>query len=77
MSVSPHDLICDVGFYIHFTNKRKLEYYDGNYDQFVKTKSELEENQMKQCSWEQDQINSNLRQSTVSKYGHIVAVDIE
>jgi ATP-binding cassette, subfamily F, member 2 len=41
---------------IHFTNRRKLIYYDGNYDQFVKTKTEKEENQWKQYRWEQEQI---------------------
>merc|ERR1712174_6929 len=35
---------------------RKLEYYSGNYDQYIKTKSEVEENQMKQYNWEQEQI---------------------
>jgi hypothetical protein len=53
---------------IHFTNKRKLEYYDGNYDQFVKTKSELEENQMKQYNWEQDQIKS--MKEYIARFGH-------
>lgn len=53
---------------IHFTNKRKLEYYDGNYDQFVKTKSELEENQMKQYSWEQDQMKS--MKEYIARFGH-------
>lgn len=28
----------------------------GNYDQYVKTREELEENQMKRFNWEQDQI---------------------
>lgn len=28
----------------------------GNYDQYVKTRLELEENQMKRFHWEQDQI---------------------
>lgn len=28
----------------------------GNYDQYVKTRLELEENQMKRFNWEQDQI---------------------
>ena len=29
----------------------------GNYDQYVKTRLELEENQMKRFHWEQDQIS--------------------
>lgn len=53
---------------IHFTNKRKLEYYDGNYDQFVKTKGEKEENQMKQYNWEQDQIKS--MKEYIARFGH-------
>lgn len=28
----------------------------GNFDSYVKTRAELEENQMKQYNWEQDQI---------------------
>ena len=28
----------------------------GNYDQYMKTREELEENQMKRFNWEQDQI---------------------
>lgn len=31
-------------------------HYKGNYDQYVKTRQELEENQMKRFNWEQDQI---------------------
>lgn len=53
---------------VHFTNKRKLTYYDGNYDQFVKTKSEKEENQLKQYKWEQDQIKS--MKQYIAKFGH-------
>lgn len=30
--------------------------FQGNYDQYVKTREELEENQMKRFNWEQDQI---------------------
>merc|ERR1712013_556147 len=37
-------------------NNRKLAVYGGNYDTFMRTKSELEESQMKQYNWEQDQI---------------------
>eukprot|EP00559_Dactyliosolen_fragilissimus_P009132 CAMPEP_0184871868 /NCGR_PEP_ID=MMETSP0580-20130426/40966_1 /TAXON_ID=1118495 /ORGANISM="Dactyliosolen fragilissimus" /LENGTH=787 /DNA_ID=CAMNT_0027374587 /DNA_START=165 /DNA_END=2528 /DNA_ORIENTATION=+ len=53
---------------IHFTNRRKLEYYDGNYDQFVKTKSEKEENQIKRYKWEQDQIKS--MKEYIARFGH-------
>jgi ATP-binding cassette subfamily F protein 2 len=34
----------------------KLKYYSGNYDQYVTTRAEKEENQQKQHEWEQDQI---------------------
>lgn len=30
--------------------------FKGNYDQYVKTREELEEDQMKRFNWEQDQI---------------------
>ncbi len=40
---------------IHLTKKR-LQYYGGNYDAFIRTKLELEENQQKRYQWEQDQI---------------------
>lgn len=53
---------------IHMTHKRKLVYYDGNYDQFIKTKSEKEENQMKQYMWEQDQIKS--MKEYIARFGH-------
>ena len=53
---------------IHFTGRRKLVYYDGNYDQFVKTKSEKEENQWKQYKWEQEQIKS--MKDYIARFGH-------
>jgi ATP-binding cassette subfamily F protein 2 len=51
---------------IHFT-KKKLYCYDGNYDQFMKTKTEREENQRKQYKWEQEQIKSI--KDYVAKFG--------
>ena len=36
--------------------KKKLHYYTGNYDSFVQTRAEMEEEQMKRYKWEQDQI---------------------
>ncbi len=53
---------------IHFTNKGKLEYYDGNYDQFVKTKAEREDNQMKKYNWEQQQIKD--MKEYIARFGH-------
>jgi ATP-binding cassette subfamily F protein 2 len=40
----------------HLTPRRTLQVYDGNYDQFIKTKKEIEVNQMKQYQKEQDDI---------------------
>ncbi|RUS76774.1 hypothetical protein EGW08_015451 [Elysia chlorotica] len=40
---------------IHF-HEKKMKYYGGNFDSFVQTRFELEENQMKRYKWEQDQI---------------------
>ena len=53
---------------IDFTTRRKLKYYDGNYDQYVKTKSEKEENQWKQYKWEQEQIKS--MKEYIARFGH-------
>ena len=53
---------------VHFTNRRKLVYYDGNYDQFIKTKTEKEENQWKQYKWEQEQIKS--MKEYIARFGH-------
>merc|ERR1711972_388993 len=47
---------------------RKLEYYTGNYDQYIKTKSEVEENQMKQYNWEQEQI-AHMKEY-IARFGH-------
>ncbi|KAK1266375.1 ABC transporter F family member 1 [Acorus gramineus] len=52
---------------IHMQNK-KLKLYTGNFDQYVQTRSELEENQMKQYRWEQEQISS--MKEYVARFGH-------
>lgn len=52
---------------MHFTD-RKLKMYGGNYDTFVRTKMELDENQMKQYQWEQDQI-SHMK-NYIARFGH-------
>lgn len=41
----------------HYLNKFFIE-FQGNFDQYIRTRSELEENQMKRYKWEQDQISS-------------------
>ncbi|XP_008789541.1 ABC transporter F family member 1-like isoform X2 [Phoenix dactylifera] len=52
---------------IHMQN-RKLKFYTGNYDQYVQTRAELEENQMKQYRWEQEQIAS--MKEYIARFGH-------
>ncbi|KAK7261313.1 hypothetical protein RIF29_27622 [Crotalaria pallida] len=52
---------------IHMQDK-KLKLYTGNYDQYVQTRSELEENQMKQYKWEQEQIAS--MKEYIARFGH-------
>ncbi|KAJ4785054.1 ABC transporter F family member 1 [Rhynchospora pubera] len=52
---------------IHMQSK-KLKVYTGNYDQYVQTRSELEENQMKQYKWEQEQI-ANMKEY-IARFGH-------
>jgi len=43
---------------IHLNKFKRLDYYNGNYDTFIKTISDNEINQLKQYKWEQDQIKS-------------------
>mmetsp|Transcript_21797 Transcript_21797/g.21960 ORF Transcript_21797/g.21960 Transcript_21797/m.21960 type:complete len:927 (+) Transcript_21797:62-2842(+) len=52
---------------VNFT-KKKLNYYSGNYDMFVQTRAELEEEQSKRYKWEQDQIKQ--MKEYVAKFGH-------
>ncbi|CAN1258173.1 ABC transporter F family member 1 [Linum perenne] len=52
---------------IHMQN-RTLKIYSGNYDQYVQTRAELEENQMKQYKWEQEQI-ANMKEY-IARFGH-------
>nr|AAS77222.1 ATP-binding cassette transporter [Pteris vittata] len=52
---------------IHMQSK-KLKFYTGNYDQYVQTREELEENQMKQYKWEQEQI-ANMKEY-IARFGH-------
>lgn len=49
-------------------NLRKLEYYGGNYDQFVITRNEMLENQMKRYNWEQAQM-SHMK-DYIARFGH-------
>ncbi|KAG0585906.1 hypothetical protein M758_2G047700 [Ceratodon purpureus] len=52
---------------IHMQNKQ-LKFYSGNYDQFCQTRGELEENQMKQYRWEQEQISA--MKEYIARFGH-------
>jgi len=52
---------------MHF-HERKLKMYGGNYDTFVRTKMELDESQMKQYQWEQDQI-AHMK-NYIARFGH-------
>lgn len=53
---------------VHITKRKKLEYFDGNYDSYMKTKSEKDENQMKQYKWEQEQMKS--MKEYIARFGH-------
>jgi len=52
---------------IHLKGK-KLDYYTGNYDTYIKARADKEENQMKQYHWEQDQI-SHMK-NYIARFGH-------
>merc|ERR1719204_2608221 len=52
---------------MHF-DQRKLKMYGGNYDIFTRTRMELDENQMKQYQWEQDQI-AHMK-NYIARFGH-------
>lgn len=49
-------------------HQKKLVYYSGNYDQYMMTREELEENQMKKYKWEQEQI-SHMKEY-IARFGH-------
>uniref|UniRef100_A0A1A7Y619 ATP-binding cassette sub-family F member 2 n=1 Tax=Iconisemion striatum TaxID=60296 RepID=A0A1A7Y619_9TELE len=57
--------VCTNIIHLH---QRKLKYYTGNYDQYVKTRAELEENQMKRFNWEQDQM-AHMK-NYIARFGH-------
>lgn len=48
--------------------KQQLKVYGGNYDSYIQTRWELEENQMKKYKWEQDQI-SHMK-NYIARFGH-------
>lgn len=61
------DFLNNVCTHIVHHHKKKLVYYSGNYDQFVKTRSEKEEEQEKRYKAEQDQIKH--MKNYVAKFG--------
>ncbi|OAF65181.1 hypothetical protein A3Q56_07115 [Intoshia linei] len=48
--------------------QKRLDNFKGNYDQYVQTQKELNENQMKQYKWEQDQI-AHMK-NYIARFGH-------
>ncbi|CAM9610096.1 unnamed protein product [Phaeothamnion confervicola] len=48
--------------------RKKLHYFSGNYDQYVQTKQEVEDAQMKKYQWEQDQIKQ--MKEYIARFGH-------
>ncbi|KAF6140209.1 hypothetical protein GIB67_000257 [Kingdonia uniflora] len=52
---------------IHMQQK-KLKFYTGNFDSYVRTRSDHEENQMKQYNWEQEQM-SHMK-DYIARFGH-------
>eukprot|EP00043_Microstomoeca_roanoka_P013405 m.131257 g.131257 ORF g.131257 m.131257 type:complete len:612 (-) comp15742_c8_seq1:1477-3312(-) len=49
-------------------NNKHLRYFSGNYDQYIKTRQELEENQMKRYQQEQEQI-AHMK-DYIARFGH-------
>lgn len=49
-------------------NKQKIKIFGGNFDSYIQTRFELEENQMKQYRWEQDQI-AHMK-NYIARFGH-------
>eukprot|EP01029_Cantina_marsupialis_P009962 TRINITY_DN228_c1_g3_i1.p1 TRINITY_DN228_c1_g3~~TRINITY_DN228_c1_g3_i1.p1 ORF type:complete len:591 (+),score=231.02 TRINITY_DN228_c1_g3_i1:70-1842(+) len=48
--------------------QQKLKYYGGNYDTYVQTRAELEQNQAKRYAWEQEQIRH--MKEYIARFGH-------
>jgi ATP-binding cassette subfamily F protein 2 len=62
------DFLNNVCHWIVRMHLKQLEYYKGNYDQYVATRAEKEENQMKKFAWEQEQMQS--MKDYIAKFGH-------
>ncbi|XP_014783204.1 ATP-binding cassette sub-family F member 2 [Octopus bimaculoides] len=57
--------VCTTIIHMHL---RKLVYYGGNFDAYIQTRNEVEENQMKKYKWEQDQI-AHMK-NYIARFGH-------
>lgn len=57
--------VCNSIVHMH---KQQLQYYGGNFDSYIQTRMELEENQMKRYKWEQDQI-AHMK-NYIARFGH-------
>eukprot|EP00741_Cyanophora_paradoxa_P025560 tig00000383_g24665.t1 len=62
------DFLNNVCTNIIHLHKRRLTVYGGNYDTYVETREQLEENQNKMYKWQQDQIK-HMREY-IARFGH-------
>jgi ATP-binding cassette subfamily F protein 2 len=62
------DFLNEVCTHIVHLKDKQLTYYSGNYDMFVQTRQEIEDNQMKKFNWEQDQIKQ--MKEYIARFGH-------
>lgn len=53
---------------IMLLQNKSLKVFSGNYDMYIQTRMELEENQMKQYRWEQDQVKH--MKNYIARFGH-------
>ncbi|CAE7746657.1 ABCF1, partial [Symbiodinium microadriaticum] len=62
------DFMNSVCTHMVLMSKKTLVTYGGNYDSYVQTKTELDEEQMKRYKWEQDEIKK--MKEYVARFGH-------
>merc|ERR1719468_1060345 len=62
------DFLNGVCTQIMHLDQRRLQYFGGNYDIFIRTRLELLENQAKRYQWEQDQI-AHMK-NYIARFGH-------
>uniref|UniRef100_A0A7S3LP86 ABC transporter domain-containing protein n=1 Tax=Aplanochytrium stocchinoi TaxID=215587 RepID=A0A7S3LP86_9STRA len=62
------DFLNNVCTNIILLRNKKLEYYGGNYDTYIRTRKEMETQQMKRYDWEQEQIKS--MKEYIARFGH-------